>query len=104
MLTVNFQNTDILNDPQGILFHYNKQQIKPLDVNIATSQPICKQCKNGYGINQNGTCSPCLEPCAECVFVSEKYQYCLKCQNIYRLNEENICVKLSIKELPCKRG
>lgn len=51
MLTVNFQNTDPLNDPLGILFQYNRNQANAIDINIASSQASCRKCKAGFGIN-----------------------------------------------------
>lgn len=41
----------------------------------------CKRCHNGYGLDENGKCQPCLD--TNCIECPNNYKNCLKCNESY---------------------
>ena len=54
-----------------------------------TSASVCNICIEGYSVNSNGTCLPCLSNCRQCSGTQQSV--CLSCGKGFFLNTEGTC-------------
>ncbi len=50
----------------------------------------CEKCKDGFGVDSNGTCQPCSYGCQTCVTTSR--YWCLSCISGFTLGEGRQCL------------